>query len=230
MDGEKEEQMLVSGEEVSEEEFDIVVDREEPQQTEISAMKKKEVDIDAVGDYEGVSITEVGLESFIEKPWRKPGADVAEYFNYGFTEETWRRYCEKQKALRGEYGVGESPIPPQPAALYQDGRVPPPFSLPPLPRSFSREDEDRERRLGGYGSPRRREAHPEDRDVQGREAQGRDRWVPRGRSSDRPREYSQKPERREQDRHRTYPGSRYPEERRDDRGRVYPDRGHTRRR
>ena len=30
------------------------------------------------------------------------GADVTDYFNYGFTEETWKYYCEKQKKMRGE--------------------------------------------------------------------------------------------------------------------------------
>lgn len=30
------------------------------------------------------------------------GADVTDYFNYGFTEDTWKLYCEKQKRLRGE--------------------------------------------------------------------------------------------------------------------------------
>lgn len=31
-----------------------------------------------------------------------PGADITDYFNYGFTEETWKAYCEKQKLLRTE--------------------------------------------------------------------------------------------------------------------------------
>ncbi|CAF2701605.1 unnamed protein product [Rotaria sp. Silwood2] len=37
-----------------------------------------------------------------EKPWKKPGADITEYFNYGFTEETWAQYCERQRRLRSE--------------------------------------------------------------------------------------------------------------------------------
>lgn len=28
------------------------------------------------------------------------GADLSDYFNYGFNEETWKAYCEKQKRLR----------------------------------------------------------------------------------------------------------------------------------
>lgn len=86
------------------------------------------------------------MESFEEKPWRKPGgcgcgcvggggvlvigekkiykwhistyltvsslfiiltimlvqtgADLSDYFNYGFNEDTWKAYCEKQKRLR----------------------------------------------------------------------------------------------------------------------------------
>lgn len=31
-----------------------------------------------------------------------PGADIADYFNYGFTEETWKGYCEKQRKMKGE--------------------------------------------------------------------------------------------------------------------------------
>ena len=27
------------------------------------------------------------------------GADITDYFNYGFTEETWQQYCEKQRRL-----------------------------------------------------------------------------------------------------------------------------------
>jgi pre-mRNA 3'-end-processing factor FIP1 len=35
-----------------------------------------------------------------DKPWRKPGADITDYFNYGFNEVSWRTYCAKQKMLR----------------------------------------------------------------------------------------------------------------------------------
>ena len=27
------------------------------------------------------------------------GADITDYFNYGFTEETWQQYCDKQRRL-----------------------------------------------------------------------------------------------------------------------------------
>lgn len=30
------------------------------------------------------------------------GADIADYFNYGFTEDTWKLYCDKQRKMRGE--------------------------------------------------------------------------------------------------------------------------------
>ena len=30
------------------------------------------------------------------------GADLSDYFNYGFTEETWKQYCEKQRKTRYE--------------------------------------------------------------------------------------------------------------------------------
>ena len=35
-----------------------------------------------------------------DKPWLKPGADITDYFNYGFDEETWKIYCEKQRMIR----------------------------------------------------------------------------------------------------------------------------------
>ena len=28
------------------------------------------------------------------------GADITDYFNYGFTEDTWKQYCERQRRLR----------------------------------------------------------------------------------------------------------------------------------
>jgi hypothetical protein len=30
-----------------------------------------------------------------DKPWRAPGADITDWFNYGFNEHTWERYRKK---------------------------------------------------------------------------------------------------------------------------------------
>lgn len=38
-----------------------------------------------------------------DKPWRRPGTDITDYFNYGFDEFTWALYASKQEALRSEY-------------------------------------------------------------------------------------------------------------------------------
>ncbi|XP_047230531.1 pre-mRNA 3'-end-processing factor FIP1 [Girardinichthys multiradiatus] len=35
-----------------------------------------------------------------EKPWRKSGADISDYFNYGFNEESWKTYCRKYAKLQ----------------------------------------------------------------------------------------------------------------------------------
>ncbi|OJD16190.1 hypothetical protein AJ78_03622 [Emergomyces pasteurianus Ep9510] len=35
-----------------------------------------------------------------DKPWRRPGSDMTDYFNYGFDEFTWASYCLKQQTLR----------------------------------------------------------------------------------------------------------------------------------
>ena len=62
----------------------------------------KGIDFETVGTINGVPIFDYDLDSvkLEDKPWRKPGADITDYFNYGFTEETWTKYCEKQKRLR----------------------------------------------------------------------------------------------------------------------------------
>uniref|UniRef100_H2RTS9 Pre-mRNA 3'-end-processing factor FIP1 n=1 Tax=Takifugu rubripes TaxID=31033 RepID=H2RTS9_TAKRU len=66
----------------------------------VPATKLKGIDLDAPGNINGVPVVDVDMESFEEKPWRKPGADLSDYFNYGFNEDTWKAYCEKQKRLR----------------------------------------------------------------------------------------------------------------------------------
>ena len=45
---------------------------------------------------------DVDFPSESSKPWRKPGADVTDYFNYGFDEFTWASYCLKQQTMPKE--------------------------------------------------------------------------------------------------------------------------------
>ncbi|KNZ59779.1 hypothetical protein VP01_1663g4 [Puccinia sorghi] len=45
-----------------------------------------------------------------EKGWNKPGAHVADWFNYGFDETTWRAYVTKQKRMRKEEGWASNPF------------------------------------------------------------------------------------------------------------------------
>jgi pre-mRNA 3'-end-processing factor FIP1 len=57
-------------------------------------------------NYNGQPINKIDMQSDLlpsDKPWRKPGADVTDYFNYGFDEFTWTAYCEKQAGLREEF-------------------------------------------------------------------------------------------------------------------------------
>lgn len=68
--------------------------------TATSASKSKGIDLETSGVVNGVPIYEFNLDSIEDKPWRKPGADITDYFNYGFNEDTWKAYCEKQRKLR----------------------------------------------------------------------------------------------------------------------------------
>lgn len=64
-------------------------------------------EFESVGTINGQPAFEFAIESIEDKPWRKPGADITDYFNYGFNEETWRAYCERQKRMRiHESGIG----------------------------------------------------------------------------------------------------------------------------
>ncbi|KAI9267953.1 Fip1 motif-domain-containing protein [Phascolomyces articulosus] len=58
------------------------------------------INLEQVGEYNGQAITDVDLDSFEDRPWRKPGADITDYFNYGFNEVTWKAYCAQQKMFR----------------------------------------------------------------------------------------------------------------------------------
>lgn len=75
------------------------------------------LDLNGIGSIAGQSIFDLDLDDDTgpagDKPWRKPGADITDYFNYGFNEVTWRMYCLRQRVLREEYGNSKSNnIPP----------------------------------------------------------------------------------------------------------------------
>ena len=67
-------------------------------------VQTKGVDLEAPGMINDQPTYDFDLQEVKDedKPWRKPGADITDYFNYGFTEETWIAYCLKQKRLRAE--------------------------------------------------------------------------------------------------------------------------------
>ncbi|KAJ3162396.1 cleavage polyadenylation factor subunit fip1 [Geranomyces michiganensis] len=77
-------------------------------------IQKATVDIDEIGEFDGMELCKLDLESLEEKPWRRPGADITDFFNYGFNERTWKLYCEKQKRMRDDF-------PPEAAIKEIDG-------------------------------------------------------------------------------------------------------------
>lgn len=39
------------------------------------------------------TILDVNIDTFEHKPWRYPGIDITDFFNFGFDEESWKSYC-----------------------------------------------------------------------------------------------------------------------------------------
>src|ERR1700733_10266027 len=57
------------------------------------------IDPTAVGILDGRSIFEVDMNATAEKPWRRPGSDISDWFNYGFDEISWEAYCYRRREL-----------------------------------------------------------------------------------------------------------------------------------
>jgi len=49
--------------------------------------------------FDGRSILEVDLGAMTDKPWRRPGSDISDWFNYGFDEISWEAYCYRRREL-----------------------------------------------------------------------------------------------------------------------------------
>jgi len=76
--------------------------------SELPAVATSKIDVNAKPMYEpaGKPITQVNIDEDLpenDKPWRRPGTDISDYFNYGFDEFTWALYASKQDNLRSEF-------------------------------------------------------------------------------------------------------------------------------
>lgn len=123
------------------------------------------IDVDKIPEYQDKPLTQLDIELLKLKPWRAPGVDVSDYFNFGFDEFTWIYYCHKQDKLRGEFnpskvmesimkGTGESndakpgaggmppfmpnmPNMPMPPPSFMANMPMPPMGIPMPPPGFN---------------------------------------------------------------------------------------------
>jgi pre-mRNA 3'-end-processing factor FIP1 len=79
---------FVVGEDQESSDIELVIDKKEKKAEE----EQKSEDVAGAQ-----SIFDYDIESMADKPWNKPGADITDYFNYGFNETTWREYCSMQR-------------------------------------------------------------------------------------------------------------------------------------
>lgn len=167
-------------------------------------VKQAAIDLEA-----GNAILDLDLNSLEDKPWRKPGADLSDYFNYGFDEDTWKSYCELQKKMRGVVSESRQPtnqVMPIPTIVSVEPRnwqhvnqTAEIDRYEPRPRDRSRERErektrDRERKDRDRGSKTRER----DRDREKEKVREKDRTKDRDR--DRHRESKKRERSRERDR------------------------------
>ncbi|KAJ3002285.1 hypothetical protein NUW54_g5929 [Trametes sanguinea] len=57
------------------------------------------IDPTVTGTIDGRSILEYDLNAMAEKPWRRPGSDLSDWFNYGFDEISWEAYCYRRREM-----------------------------------------------------------------------------------------------------------------------------------
>ena len=117
------------------------------------AVKTSNIDVDTVPIYEpnGKLITDIDMDAGMsthsfwdgvkltavipdfpedDKPWRRPGTDMTDYFNYGFDEFTWASYCLKQTSLRKEVTDSKKQMEDMQSFLSMPGGMP---AMPGMP-------------------------------------------------------------------------------------------------
>ncbi len=90
---------------------------------QLGGPQAKGIDVDAPGTINNLPTYEYNLHEVNdeEKPWRKPGADITDYFNYDFNEETWNAYCVKQRRLREENAAMKAGMMMMPGGMMDGG-------------------------------------------------------------------------------------------------------------
>ncbi|KAM1260421.1 hypothetical protein ACFX2G_026437 [Malus domestica] len=63
------------------------------------------------------TIFDVVIDGFEEKPWKYPGVDTSDFFNFGLNEDSWKDYCKQLEQLRLESTM-QSKI-----RVYESGRA-----------------------------------------------------------------------------------------------------------
>ncbi|XP_050212926.1 FIP1[V]-like protein isoform X2 [Mercurialis annua] len=63
------------------------------------------------------TIFDVDIDSFEEKPWKYPGVDMSDFFNFGLNEDSWKDYCKQLEQHRLETTM-QSKI-----RVYESGRA-----------------------------------------------------------------------------------------------------------
>ncbi|KAK5724818.1 hypothetical protein LTR15_004867 [Elasticomyces elasticus] len=63
-----------------------------------------QLDLTTIPLYNARPLTSLDIDADLanhSKPWRLPGTDQTDFFNYGFDEYTWTQYCLKQQSMAG---------------------------------------------------------------------------------------------------------------------------------
>ncbi|KAI4214919.1 MAG: hypothetical protein LQ351_002633 [Letrouitia transgressa] len=102
-------------------------------------VKTSTINLDAKPIYgpNGKPITEIDMDTDFsedEKPWRRPGTDMTDFFNYGFDEFTWATYCLKQDSIRKDISDTKKQMEDMQSFMSIPGGMPP---MPGIPAASS---------------------------------------------------------------------------------------------
>ncbi|PIA51423.1 hypothetical protein AQUCO_01100331v1 [Aquilegia coerulea] len=51
------------------------------------------------------TILDVNIDAFEHKPWKHPGVDITDFFNFGLDEESWKHYCNRLEQFRHQTNI-----------------------------------------------------------------------------------------------------------------------------